>query len=167
MQLFGSTDAAAIAIGGKTTHSIMKYGLRKRQKSDYIRPSTTERREAIREKQEEYSETTLLVIDEFSMIGKKILSQIEISTSAIRLGNHSSYFGSLPVVVQTGDFYQHPHVLDEVLYNPLLGVRERETVMYTSRGSRPIGHRPPASEFHHPHDVWNSELRLCIFLRKG
>ena len=118
LQLSGRTGAAAAAPGGRAILSAIGYGRRKRRRVSDSCSKFIPRKEATCDQQKQFSSVKVMVIDVISMVGKHLFSNIESEISARRgqPDSRSTTFGSLPLVEFTGDFFQLPPVLDELLY---------------------------------------------------
>ena len=167
VELTGSTGAAAAAIGGKTIHSVIGYGRRKRRRLEDTTVRAIQRREASRAQQEDFSPIHALIVDEISMVGKALLSNIETGVSSLRSLSERGYFGSLPVMASTGDFFQLPPVFDEVVYKPLpLSISRTNPSSQHNQTRNRVSARPATSDQQHAYELWNIALNSCMFFRR-
>jgi ATP-dependent DNA helicase PIF1 len=102
------TGIAAINIGGQTLHRFMGIGLGEGSKRELL-----EQVEKRRGKVRELKETQILVVDEISMLGAKLLGKIDFILRNIRKNN--IIFGNM-LVVFSADPLQLPPVNDEYCF---------------------------------------------------
>jgi hypothetical protein len=105
--LMAPTGAAADVIGGSTYHTSLGISLNR-----YRRTGVGQRVCRL------WSQKTVMIIDEVSMVDLSALSIINTHCKIARLLDRSSpdLFGGLPVVILMGDFYQFPPVQGQPLW---------------------------------------------------
>eukprot|EP00943_MAST-04B_sp_MAST-4B-sp1_P008330 g8330.t1 len=111
------TGIAAIACGGNVVDRIMKV---QRNKKTFVKLSPASEDLTIR--QELFRETKIVLVDEFSMWGKKLLGHFvgrsnELFNDGVHDGNDDGeLFGGIPMVIFTGDLKQLQPVKDTAPY---------------------------------------------------
>jgi len=98
-----STGIAATHLGGMTTHSWSGVGIKKKLSDNDLKRLRSSRRLASRAQK-----TSVLVIDEISMLDSTVLSCVDRALKALRESNEP--FGGMQVVF-VGDFFQLPPVV--------------------------------------------------------
>jgi hypothetical protein len=105
--LMAPTGVAADNIGGNTYHTSLGIGISKTQK-----PTVPSRIRKL------WSNKTIMIIDEVSMVDLSMLSTIENQCKIARSLDRDSteLFGGLPIVLLMGDFHQFPPVKGPALW---------------------------------------------------
>lgn len=105
--LMAPTGAAADVIGGNTYHTSLGISLNR-----FRRAGVSARVRRL------WSQKTIMIIDELSMIDQSSLSIINMHCKAARSleRDSSDLFGGLPVVILMGDFHQFPPVQGQPLW---------------------------------------------------
>ena len=103
---------AAFSINGETLHSLLQLPIRNRKKADL-------KGSALARLQERLSRISYIIIDEFSVIGQKMLGWIDRRCRQAK-AREDMPFGGISVIL-VGDIAQLPPVIDKPLYhkNPL------------------------------------------------
>ncbi|XP_069102242.1 uncharacterized protein [Argopecten irradians] len=109
VMLVAPTGVAAFNIGGSTIHNA--FSIPVDAKSNY-QPLGDERINTMRSK---LGQLQLLIIDEISMVDKKLLSYVHGRLRQIKQTGDHSPFGNVSVLA-VGDFYQLPPVKGKALY---------------------------------------------------
>ena len=111
LQKAGPTATAAFQIGGSTLHAMFKLNVQSSTKKEL--PNL--RGEPLRDLQESFKNSELLVIDEKSMVGLYMMYTIDQRLREIKPRNAHLPFGGLSVILM-GDFAQLPPVGDKPLF---------------------------------------------------
>ncbi|KAI3903891.1 hypothetical protein MKW92_023196 [Papaver armeniacum] len=107
VRVMAPTGVAAFNIGGATIHH--ELAITTDRKNSYKKLET----ERCGRMQEEFKDTKLIIIDEYSMIGRKMLANIDLRLRDIFAS--SEPFGNISIVL-VGDIRQLPPVFDTPLY---------------------------------------------------
>ena len=99
---------ASFNVKGRTLHSLLRLPIRGKYRQDL-------KGSALMKLQEDLSNIKYLLIDEFSVVGQKMLGWID-RRCRQGTGNFDEPFGGLSIIL-TGDIAQLSPVLDKVLYH--------------------------------------------------
>lgn len=108
VSLMASTGEAAFNIGGSTIHSMLQILVN--QQSKQLILLNNDNRNTLYSM---FTKLKLIIIDEISMCGSKMLNYINSRLQQIFCSN--SYFANIPIIV-FGDFYQLPPVGDRWIF---------------------------------------------------
>ncbi|KAL2480001.1 ATP-dependent DNA helicase [Abeliophyllum distichum] len=110
VRIMAPTGVAAFNIGGATIHHELAISAKRKPSQPYIYISGDQ----CRWKQEDFKDTKLIIIDEYNMLGKAMLANIDLRCRNIFATNES--FGGVSIIL-VGDVRQLPHVFDSPLYS--------------------------------------------------
>ena len=124
IKLVAFTGKAAFQVGGVTIHSLFLLGIELSRYQDL----SPERRRTL---QNNFKNTHCLFIDEMSMLGLRMLVQIDTRLREAMSEHAENPFGGL-IVVLFGDFAQLPPVVDQPLYH----IPTQRNAPHVHQGSR-------------------------------
>ena len=104
------TGCAAFNAGGSTLHSLFRLSTNSEKEPEEINQQKLIRL------QNEFEHLKVLQIDEFSMVGKRLLGKTQHVVGLSCNESSSPSFGSIPIVIMYGDWCQLPPVLDKPLF---------------------------------------------------
>ena len=110
MQIGAPTGTAAFLVDGKTLHALLKLPIS--NSKDAIKDLSGDR---LRELQDDFKETELLVIDEKSMIGQYTFYMIDARLRQAKPDKANQPFGGVSIILM-GDFAQLGPVRDQPLF---------------------------------------------------
>ncbi|KAL2499053.1 ATP-dependent DNA helicase [Abeliophyllum distichum] len=110
VRIMAPTGVAAFNIGGATIHHELAISAERKPSQPYIHISGDQ----CRRMQEDFKDTKLIIIDEYSMLGRSMLANVDLRCRDIFATNES--FGGVSVIL-VGDMRQLPPVFDSPLYS--------------------------------------------------
>ncbi|KAL2462147.1 ATP-dependent DNA helicase [Abeliophyllum distichum] len=110
VRIMAPTGVAAFNIGGATIHHELAINAERKPSQPYIHISGDQ----CRRMQEDFKDTKLIIIDEYSMLGRAMLANVDLRCRDIFATNES--FGGVSIIL-VGDMRQLPPVFDSPLYS--------------------------------------------------